>query len=86
MKPGPLGIYYLEYAEAVYPRSARKLIIGYTKKDMLDKIKERKIPEDWFCFFCECRTPGMLVDGNIATVKAWITKHMPKNFGEPLIR
>ncbi len=84
MKPGPLGIYYLDYAEVPFPRSKRKMIIGYTRKDLLDKITEAKIPNNWLCWFQECRTPGYLVEGNIEKVAAWIEKHMPDNFGEPL--
>ena len=38
MKPGPLGIYYLDYSPVPYPKSARKLIIGYTKKEFLNKL------------------------------------------------
>lgn len=84
MKPGPLGIYYLDYSPVPYPKSARKLIIGYTKKEFLNKIKEANIPDDWFCWLAESRTPGYYVEGNITKVKAWITRHMPDKYGEPL--
>jgi len=79
-----LGIYYLDYCDRPYPRSARQMIIGYTKNDLLLSIKERNIPDDWFCWFWECRTPGYLIEGNTVKVIAWIEKHMPDNFGEPL--
>lgn len=81
----PLGIYYLTFAKAAFPRSARKLIIGYTRDDMLAKIAEKEIPADFMCWFDECRTPKTLVAGNIAEVSEWITKHMPTYFGEKLV-
>lgn len=84
MKPGPLGIYYLDYSDVPFPKSKRKMIIGYTRKDLLDKIEEAKIPNNWLCWFQECRTPGYLVEGDTTKVIAWIEKHMPDNFGEPL--
>jgi hypothetical protein len=60
------------------------MIIGYTKKDLLDSIAEKEIPENWFCWLQECRTPPYLVEGNLTKVKDWIFRHMPDNFGEPL--
>jgi hypothetical protein len=84
MKEGPLGIYYLDYSPVPYPKSTRKFIIGYTKKEFLDKISDAKIPGDWLCWLSECRTPGYLVEGDINKITAWIKKHIPNKFGEPL--
>jgi len=84
MKQEPLGIYYLDYSDVLYPRSKRKMIIGYTRKDLLNSIKEAKISDTWFCWLQECRTPGYLVDGNVEFVSAWISKHIPDKFGDPL--
>jgi len=84
MKPGPLGIYYFDYSKVPFPRSTRKLIIGYTRIDFLKGIKEKNIPNDWLCWFSECRTPGYLVEGNLTKVREWIDIHMPDKFGEPL--
>lgn len=84
MKPGPLGIYYLDYAEVPFPKSRRKMIFGYTRKQFLESIEEHNIPNNYFCWLSECRTPGYLVEGNIATVAAWVEKHIPDNYGEPL--
>ena len=83
MKPGPLGIFYLEYSEVVYPRTKRKLIIGYTKSDLLQKMDEHQVADNYFCWLQECRTPGHLVKGTGNIVRAWINKHMPERFGEP---
>lgn len=80
-----LGIYYLSYSEVPFPKSKRQLIIGYTRDDMLTKIADKNIPVSWSCYYEECRTPGFLVQGNIETIKAWITEHMPITFGEPLV-
>jgi hypothetical protein len=80
----PLGIYYLEYAEKPFPRSARKLIFGYEKKQLLREIKKHNIDEKWFCWLQECRTPGYLVEGDVIKIKVWVSKHMPSKFGEPL--
>ncbi len=82
MKPGPLGIYYLDYSAVPYPKSARKIIIGYTKDDFLEKIEEANIPEDWMCWLSECRTPGYFVEGNIQKVVEWITLHLTNVYGE----
>lgn len=79
-----LGIFYIDYAEKVYPRSARKMIIGYTKSDALVKIQERNIPGNWVCWLSECRTPGYLITGDIDTIKQWICDHMPEKFGDPI--
>lgn len=79
-----LGIYYLSYAAQPFPKSNRKLIIGYTKQGLLDKIEATYIPEDWICWFEECRIPKMLAQGNIEEVRAWIINHMPEKFKEPL--
>ena len=84
MKPGPLGIYYFSYSERVWPRSARKMLIGVTKDEILERIAEKEIPEDWFCWLEECRTPGFLVEGKRDIVLEWITNHMPLKFKEPL--
>jgi hypothetical protein len=78
-----LGIYYLDYSEVTFPRSRRKMIIGYTRSDLLQKILEKNIPDNYFCWLQECRTPGYLVEGNLETVRAWIDTHMPETFGEP---
>lgn len=83
MKPGPLGIFYVDYSLFLFPRSNRKLIIGFTRSDLLQKISEREIPDNYFCWLQECRTPGYLAEGNVAKVRAWIDEHMPENFGEP---
>ena len=79
-----LGIFYLDYAPKIWPRSARKMIIGFSKDDMLSKVAEQDIPTDWFCWLSECRTRGYLVEGNIELVKEWVEKHMPEKFGEPI--
>ena len=84
MKPGPLGIYYLSYGKNEHPKSARKWMIGYSKQDYLDKLEVENIPEDYFCVFEECRTPGILIKGTIKEVRAWIQDHMPEKYGEPL--
>jgi len=81
---GPLGIYYLDYAPITFHRSKRKMIIGYTKSDLLIKIEKIIIPDDWFCWLSECRTPGYLIEGTTPIVVEWIIKYMPDNFGEPL--
>ena len=80
----PLGIYYLDYAPIIFQRSNRKMIIGYTKSDLLIKIEKTIIPDDWFCWLSECRTPGYLIEGTTPIVVGWIIKYMPDNFGEPL--
>jgi hypothetical protein len=82
MKQGPLGIFYLDYSDVAFPRSRRKLIIGYTRSDFLQKIQEKNIPDTYLCWLQECRTPGYLVEGNIETVRAWIDKHMSETFGD----
>ena len=79
-----LGIFYLDYAPQIFPRSARKMVIGYSKDDMLSKIEELNIPKDHVCWLSECRTPGYFIQGNIDEVSEWIEKHMPAKFGEPL--
>lgn len=84
MKEGPLGIYYLDYCEKSWPKSARKMIFGYTKKQFLKSIKEHNIPNNYFCWLSECRTPGYLVEGNIEKVSKWISKHIPNKYGDPL--
>lgn len=86
MKPGPLGIFYLDYSEIIFPRSRRKLIIGYTKADLLQKMQEKQIPDEYLCWLQECRTPGYLVEGTASIVREWINTHMPENFGEPWIK
>lgn len=83
MKTGPLGIYYLDYAEVPFPRSRRKTIIGYTRSDLLQKIAEAKIPDGFDCWLHECRTVGVLVEGKAERIRDWIDKHMKENFGEP---
>lgn len=80
-----LGIYYLDYCDRPFPRSARQMIIGYTKADLLKKIKNKNIPDNWFCWFKECETPGYIVEGDLIKIKDWICKHMPDNFGEQLV-
>ena len=80
----PLGIYYLDYCATTTPKHNRKMIIGYTKSDFLIKIEKTIIPDDWFCWLSECRTPDYLINGKTPVVVEWITKNMPDNFGEPL--
>lgn len=79
-----LGIYYFDYCANVFPKSARKLIIGYTRTDLLERIEQQNIPDEWFCWITECRTPGYLIDGKKQIVIDWINRHMPDEFGEPL--
>lgn len=79
-----IGIYYLDYSDRPFPKSARKMIIGYTKDGLLSSIEERKIPDNYLCWFQECRTPGYLFEGTLVETKEWISKHMPDKFGEPL--
>lgn len=79
-----MGIYYLDYSEVIFPRSRRKMIIGYTRSDLLQKLAEKELPDDYFCWLQECRTPGYLVEGDVKKVKAWIDKNMPENFGDPI--
>lgn len=79
-----LGIFYLDYAPQIFPRSARKMVIGYSRDDMLSKIEELNISKDWICWLSECRTPGYLVESDIEVVKEWISKHMPLEFGDPI--
>lgn len=79
-----LGIYYLDYSSVLFPKSKRRMIIGYTKSDFLKKLEHMHIPDDYFCWISECRTPGYLFDGRMVDCRAWIIKHMPNNFGQPL--
>ena len=79
-----LGIYYLDYSDKTFPRSARKMIIGYTRSDLLAQIAEKDIPEDYYCWLSECRTRGYLFEGRMEKVTQWIELHMPEKFGEPL--
>lgn len=79
-----LGLFYLDYCDKPWPRSARKMIIGFTKDGLLKELSERNIPEGWLFWLSECRTPGYLVEGKIDRVTDWINLHMPEKFGEPL--
>jgi hypothetical protein len=83
MKEGPLGIFYFDYADVPYPVSKRKMIIGYTRQDLLDKIDDANIPNDWLCWLKECRTPKQLISGNPIQVRDWIDKHLSDKYGEP---
>lgn len=84
MKEKPLGIYYLDYSAETFPKSRRKMIIGTTKSEFLIKLEHKHIPDDYFCWISECRTPGYLFEGRMEGGIKWIIKHMPSNFGEPL--
>lgn len=83
MSDNPLGIFYLDYSDVAFPISKRKMIIGYTRSDLLQGMIERCIPDNYFCWLQECRTPGYLVEGDTETVRVWIDKYMPEKFGEP---
>jgi len=83
MKEGPLGIFYLDYSDVLFPRSRRKMIIGYTRSDLLQSIIEKNIPDNYYCWLQECRTPGYLIEGTTEQVRTWIDKNMPEKFGEP---
>lgn len=80
-----LGIYYFDYSERVYPKSSRKMIIGYTRSDLIFKIKEKQIPDNWFCWLSECRTPGYLIDGSASKIIDWISIHLPDKIGHPIL-
>lgn len=84
MKEGPLGIYYLDYANVTFPRSRRKMILGCTKSEFLIKLEHMHIPNEYYCWIQECTKPQYLFQGTMADGMVWITKHMPDNFGEPL--
>jgi hypothetical protein len=84
MKQGPLGIYYLEYSLKLFPKSARQSIIGYTKGDLLDQLSTIEFSPEHILWLRECRTVGVLVQGNSEKVKSWINEHMPENFKEPI--
>jgi hypothetical protein len=79
-----IGIFYLDYAETFVSRNMRKMIIGYTKDDLLKRIEGKKIQPNWFCWLSEARTPGFLIAGQASTVTDWIERRMPEKFGEPL--
>jgi hypothetical protein len=83
MKAGPLGIYYLDYCDVPFPKSRRKMIMGYTRSNFLQYMAEAKIPDNYYCWLQECRTPGYLIEGTAEIVRDWIDKHMKENFGEP---
>jgi hypothetical protein len=80
-----LGIYYLMYSSTINDRSSRKYILGYTKDDLLQKISDRELSDDWHCQLAECRTPGYLAEGTVRKVKDWVFKHMPEQFGDNLV-
>ncbi len=82
MKEKPLGIFYLDYSDVSFPKSKRKLIMGYTKLDLLKKIEDTQIPIDYLCWLQECRTPGYLIQGNVTEIKNWINDHLSNNFGQ----
>jgi hypothetical protein len=79
-----IGIFYLDYAEKFVSRNMRKMLIGYTKDDLLKKMEERGIQPDWYCWLSEARTAGFLIAGNASLVTSWIEARMPEKFGEPL--
>jgi hypothetical protein len=79
-----LGIYYLDYCERLWPKRGRQMIICYTRTDVLSKMIEKNIPEEWTCWLSECRTPGYLIVGKTGIVRDWIELHMPEEFGKPL--
>lgn len=82
MKQDHLGIFYLDYADVAFPRSRRKLIIGYTRSDLLQKMQDAQIPNNYFCWLQECRTPGYLVEGNADKIRDWIDIHISEAYGE----
>ncbi len=84
MKDGKaLGIYYLMYSDSPNKRFT-KCIVAITKQDLFDKIAAKEVPDDYYGYFEECRTPGRLAYGQIHNIKAWAEKHMPDKFGDPL--
>lgn len=85
MKTGiPRGIYYLLYSHSGF-KCHTKCITVLTKKEYLDKIKEKNIPEDYRGYFEECETIGKLAEGTIREITEWVEKHMPDKFGDPLL-
>lgn len=84
MRENPLGIYYLDYSEVRFPRARRKMVLGCTKSEFLIQLEHMNIPNEYFCWISECRTPGYLFEGIMIDGMAWITKYMPDSFGEPL--
>ena len=78
-----LGIYYFNYSTVIFPKFKRKLIIAYTRSDLLEKIVKAEITDDYYCWLKECETPGFLSEGKLPKVRAWVDTHLPEKYGDP---
>ena len=76
-------IYYFDYADKEFPRSIRKMIIGYKRADLLTKIEELNIPDDWFCWLYEYKLRKPIFHGNKINACEWIAINIPEKFGDP---